>query len=175
MKCLKCNYDGIMNDDKCPKCGFNSNDRSLFENEMKKCVEEAEILLRERKQAEEARPLLDQKSASNSGTGNAMTANQSALLGAVVLTIIIFLFPNSISSPLFWVIFVVGTLITAVLKSEEKAARDSKLKPASHNPKCPTCGSERIEKISTAEKIIFSGPFFPLYKTFKCSSCGYKW
>ena len=55
MKCFNCNYDGIMTDNKCPKCGFNFNDRSLFENEMKQCVEEAEVLLREKKkQTEEA-------------------------------------------------------------------------------------------------------------------------
>ena len=173
MKCLECNYDGIMIDDKCPKCGLNCNDRSSFENEMKKCVEEAEVLLREKRQAEEARPFLDQKSASNSGTGNAMSANQAAFLFSLVMAVLLIVF--QISSTIFWVLFLVGGLILAVKKQDERAVRDSKLKPASHNPKCPTCGSERIEKISITEKIIFSGPFAPLYKTFKCSSCGYKW
>jgi TM2 domain-containing membrane protein YozV len=54
MKCLRCNYDGTMINDRCPKCGFNSNDRS-FENEMKKYAEEAEILLRKAEEAEKVR------------------------------------------------------------------------------------------------------------------------
>jgi len=41
--------------------------------------------------------------------------------------------------------------------------------------KCPTCGSGNVNKISVATKLVFLGPFFPLYKTFKCKSCGYKW
>lgn len=42
-------------------------------------------------------------------------------------------------------------------------------------PKCPTCGSSNIEKISVAVKIVFLGPFASLYKTFKCNNCKYKW
>ncbi|MBP1559844.1 MAG: hypothetical protein J6C96_01180 [Oscillospiraceae bacterium] len=47
-----------------------------------------------------------------------------------------------------------------------------------HIPTCPTCGSTKIEKISTASKAIgfvavgvFSSNFG---KTFKCKQCGYK-
>ena len=46
-------------------------------------------------------------------------------------------------------------------------------------PKCPTCGSTRIEKISTASKAVgfamvgvFSSNFG---KTMHCLQCGYKW
>ena len=46
-------------------------------------------------------------------------------------------------------------------------------------PKCPTCGSTRIEKISTASKAVgfamvgvFSSNFG---KTMRCLQCGYKW
>ena len=46
-------------------------------------------------------------------------------------------------------------------------------------PKCPTCGSTNIEKISTAKKAIgfvavgvFSSNFG---KTMHCKQCGYKW
>ena len=46
-------------------------------------------------------------------------------------------------------------------------------------PKCPTCGSTNIEKISTTKKAvgfvavgIFSSNFG---KTMRCKQCGYKW
>lgn len=46
-------------------------------------------------------------------------------------------------------------------------------------PKCPTCGSTNVEKISTAQKAIgfalvglFSSNFG---KTMHCKDCGYKW
>ena len=48
-----------------------------------------------------------------------------------------------------------------------------------NTPKCPTCGSTNIEKISTAKKAIgfvavgiFSSNFG---KTMHCKQCGYKW
>lgn len=46
-------------------------------------------------------------------------------------------------------------------------------------PKCPTCGSTNVEKISTAKKAfgfamvgLFSSN---LGKTMHCRNCGYKW
>lgn len=53
-------------------------------------------------------------------------------------------------------------------------------KPQSQNiPKCPTCGSTNVEKISTAKKAfgfamvgLFSSNFG---KTMHCKNCGYKW
>lgn len=46
-------------------------------------------------------------------------------------------------------------------------------------PKCPTCGSTNVEKISTAKKAfgfamvgLFSSN---LGKTMRCKNCGYKW
>ena len=48
-----------------------------------------------------------------------------------------------------------------------------------NQPKCPTCGSTNIEKISTGKKIkgsmlfgIFSSD---VRKTMHCKNCGYKW
>lgn len=48
-----------------------------------------------------------------------------------------------------------------------------------HLPKCPTCGSTNISKISTASKAIgfaavgvFSSNFG---KSFRCDNCGYRW
>ena len=48
-----------------------------------------------------------------------------------------------------------------------------------HKPKCPTCGSYDIEKISVTSKAI-SGAALGVYsnnirKTFHCKKCGYKW
>lgn len=48
-----------------------------------------------------------------------------------------------------------------------------------HKPKCPTCGSSDIEKISMTSKAV-SGVALGIYsnnirKTFHCKKCGYKW
>lgn len=46
-------------------------------------------------------------------------------------------------------------------------------------PKCPTCGSTRIQKISTSKKMMGAFGFGLLSKTaksqFECGNCGYKW
>ena len=46
-------------------------------------------------------------------------------------------------------------------------------------PKCPTCGSSNIKKISTASKIAGATMFGLFRRTaksqFKCENCGYKW
>lgn len=46
-------------------------------------------------------------------------------------------------------------------------------------PKCPTCGSTNVEKISTAKKAVgfaMVGVFSSnLGKTMECKNCGYKW
>ena len=46
-------------------------------------------------------------------------------------------------------------------------------------PRCPTCQSQNIEKITTLDKAI-SFTMFDVFsrnlgKTFKCKSCGYRW
>lgn len=51
---------------------------------------------------------------------------------------------------------------------------------ATHIPKCPTCGSTAVEKISGANKVgaaFLFGVFSlgHLSKTFKCQNCNYKW
>ena len=46
-------------------------------------------------------------------------------------------------------------------------------------PKCPTCGSTNIEKISAAKRGVHMGLFGVFSKTsfsqFKCKNCGYQW
>ena len=48
-----------------------------------------------------------------------------------------------------------------------------------NRPKCPTCGSYDVEKISLAKKAV-GGAMFGLFssnvrKTMHCKHCGYKW
>lgn len=46
-------------------------------------------------------------------------------------------------------------------------------------PKCPTCGSLNIAKISATSRVAHGATFGLFSKTarsqFKCNSCGYKW
>ena len=71
----------------------------------------------------------------------------------------------------------------AVKDREEKESRERLNLPSSYtpksNPKCPTCGSTNVEKISAGKKAIgfvavgiFSSNFG---KTMHCKNCGYKW
>lgn len=61
-----------------------------------------------------------------------------------------------------------------------KTTNASTSQPTPQNiPKCPTCGSTNVEKISTAKKAfgfamvgLFSSN---LGKTMECKNCGYKW
>ncbi len=45
-------------------------------------------------------------------------------------------------------------------------------------PRCPTCGSTEVEKISAGDiltTMVFFGSLKNLTGTFKCKKCGYKW
>jgi len=51
-----------------------------------------------------------------------------------------------------------------------------------YTPKCPTCGSTEIERISTSGKVssfLLWGPFDPrgdrMFKTFLCKNCKHRW
>lgn len=48
-----------------------------------------------------------------------------------------------------------------------------------NTPKCPTCNSTNITKISTTSKVVGAVAFGLFSKTarsqFKCNNCGYKW
>lgn len=46
-------------------------------------------------------------------------------------------------------------------------------------PKCPTCGSDKVTKISVGAKVA-GGAMFGIFssnirKSYKCNNCGYKW
>lgn len=55
----------------------------------------------------------------------------------------------------------------------------SKSKSENNIPKCPTCNSSDVEKISTTKKVI-GGAIFGLFSSdvrnmMHCKNCGYKW
>ena len=54
------------------------------------------------------------------------------------------------------------------------------ISPNTNVPKCPTCGSTHIEKISASSKVgkaVLFGIFAAgaISKTFKCKNCGHQW
>ena len=67
------------------------------------------------------------------------------------------------------------------LEQEEKRKKDHEriVNGTFHIPKCPTCGSPDVEKISLTSKVV-GGALFRLFssnvrKTMHCKNCGYKW
>jgi len=63
----------------------------------------------------------------------------------------------------------------------EKSLRDAQIIPNvnSNIPKCPTCKSTNIKKISATSKVV-GGAMFGLFSskvrnTFECKNCRYKW
>ena len=64
-------------------------------------------------------------------------------------------------------------------RAQQKRIEKERIEKQQNIPKCPTCGSTNIEKISTTKKAvgfvavgIFSSNFG---KTMHCKQCGYKW
>lgn len=62
---------------------------------------------------------------------------------------------------------------------KEKLKQNQENLRKQNSPKCPTCGSANIKKISTSKKIS-GGLMFGLFsinvrKTFECLNCKYKW
>ena len=60
-----------------------------------------------------------------------------------------------------------------------QARREAKERAEIGKPRCPTCRSTDIQKISAAEKV-GGGLLFGLFSsnirhTYKCNNCGYKW
>ena len=62
---------------------------------------------------------------------------------------------------------------------ESKPQKSATPTPQSNIPKCPTCGSTDIKKISGARRWIGTGLFglasSDLGKSMQCGNCGYKW
>lgn len=62
---------------------------------------------------------------------------------------------------------------------EQMNAAENVKKAEENIPKCPTCGSTNIEKISLTKKAVGAFGFGLFSKTaksqFHCKDCGYKW
>ena len=64
-------------------------------------------------------------------------------------------------------------------KTQLQQQESSKRAEEDNLPKCPTCGSTNIEKISLGKKAV-GGALFGLFssdvrKTMHCKNCGFKW
>ena len=66
------------------------------------------------------------------------------------------------------------------MNSHSRATTQKQTQPINeYVPKCPTCGSPNVEKISLSSKVV-GGALFGLFssnvrKTMHCKNCGYKW
>jgi hypothetical protein len=70
--------------------------------------------------------------------------------------------------------------IRARVNDEYYAQKLEKIREKNQNaPKCPTCGSKNVSKISTGKKAVGFGIFGVFSsnfgKTMQCKNCGYKW
>lgn len=63
--------------------------------------------------------------------------------------------------------------------TEENYARMSAEKQQANVPRCPTCSSTNLRKVSTTSKVVNTALFgifgTKRHKTFHCNSCGYEW
>ena len=61
----------------------------------------------------------------------------------------------------------------------ERYEDDPRLKAEAYallnQPKCPTCGSTNVKKISDFTQLSDMFTFHGNYKQFRCKNCGYKW
>lgn len=67
----------------------------------------------------------------------------------------------------------------STLSPQEQAYNNEMAREALNKPKCPTCGSTNISKISTLNRMFSVGMFGlasgKIGKTHKCNNCGYIW
>ncbi|MBD5136388.1 MAG: zinc-ribbon domain-containing protein [Lachnospiraceae bacterium] len=66
-----------------------------------------------------------------------------------------------------------------VERSVEESQKDLQNTQFSNKPKCPTCHSADIKKVSVTSKVTNTALFgifgTKRYKTFHCNNCGYEW
>lgn len=64
-------------------------------------------------------------------------------------------------------------------KWEKERERQGRTYPKTNVPKCPTCGSTKVHKISGMKRWVSTGIFglasSDLGKSMQCDNCGYKW
>lgn len=72
-----------------------------------------------------------------------------------------------------------NTTYKKVLDQKCCICRSKLIELTENTPKCPTCQSINIKKISTARKAVHGAAFGIFSKTafsqFECCNCGYKW
>ena len=65
------------------------------------------------------------------------------------------------------------------LSPQQIAYTNAVAREALNKPKCPTCSSINLKKISSTSKVINTAVFgffgTKRYKTFHCNNCGYEW
>lgn len=67
----------------------------------------------------------------------------------------------------------------ASLTPEQIAHANAVAREWQNKPKCPTCSSTNLKKISTTSKVVNTAMFgifgTKRHKTFHCNNCGYEW
>lgn len=70
-------------------------------------------------------------------------------------------------------------LYSSDLSPKEQAYNNAVAQEWLNKPKCPTCGSTNIRKISGTKRFVTTGLFglasSNIGKTMECKNCGYKW
>ena len=72
-----------------------------------------------------------------------------------------------------------GTPMPSTLSPTEIAHNNAIAQEWQNKPKCPTCQSQNIKKISATSKVVNTAVFglfgTKRHKTFHCNNCGYEW
>lgn len=75
--------------------------------------------------------------------------------------------------------FIDKTPLPSTLSPQQQAHNQAVAREALNKPKCPTCNSTNIHKISTISKttntVMFGVFGTKRHKTFSCKNCGYEW
>lgn len=75
--------------------------------------------------------------------------------------------------------FIDGTPLPSTLSPAEIARNKQEAQDLLNKPKCPTCNSTNLKKISTTSKVVNTAVFglfgTKRHKTFHCNNCGYEW
>lgn len=75
--------------------------------------------------------------------------------------------------------FIDGTPLPSTLSPAEIARNRQEAEKILNKPKCPTCNSTNLKKVSTTSKVVDTAVFglfgTKRFKQFHCNNCGYEW
>lgn len=75
--------------------------------------------------------------------------------------------------------FIDGTPLPSTLSPAEIAHNRQEAQDLLNKPKCPTCNSTNLKKISATSKVVNTAVFglfgTKRFKQFHCNNCGYEW